>query len=203
MRLDYNTILRDVKIMCVLGTHRRTYAAEDIVNFAINNPIIGGSPYSKQIHQSQYKWIMRQLVLGTTIIKELSTKKLNQKKFYKLRKLTGNRFQIEVICAFYNQRRQTSWWMELRRLPLLDVNILSWLLYGAIGLDAKLENQYRTSTVMGILHNCKATDDFSMMPILADALQDADFPHESYLTHLRTTPHFSLGDWIFRAAGLT
>jgi hypothetical protein len=47
-------------------------------------------------------------------------------------------------------------------------------------------SQYRTSTVINICKNIRDSQDYSPLPILADALQDADFPDDRVLSLLRT-----------------
>jgi hypothetical protein len=44
---------------------------------------------------------------------------------------------------------------------------------------------WRTSTVVAICEGIRYTDDYAALPILADALQDADYDNEEILTQLR------------------
>src|SRR5205085_3644339 len=54
-------------------------------------------------------------------------------------------------------------------------------LFGTTALDPI----WRTSTVLGIARQMYESRDFSAMPILADALQDADCENDEVLRHCR------------------
>lgn len=60
-----------------------------------------------------------------------------------------------------------------------------------------IKPEWRTSTVLGICQSMRAGQDFSAMPILADALQDAGCGDEALLAALR-----SGDDWYARSATL-
>ncbi len=58
------------------------------------------------------------------------------------------------------------------------------------------EPEWRTSTVLAIAKGMYETRDFSVMPILADALQDAGCEDENILSHCRgSCPHVR-GCWV-------
>lgn len=52
----------------------------------------------------------------------------------------------------------------------------------------KINPKWRTDTVVGICVQMRELQDFSAMPILADALQDADCDNETLLSDLRMGP---------------
>jgi hypothetical protein len=54
-------------------------------------------------------------------------------------------------------------------------------------IDAKWD-QWRTSTVVGICARIRETGDYSALPILADALQDAGCEDQEVLAQLRSEP---------------
>lgn len=49
-------------------------------------------------------------------------------------------------------------------------------------------NQWRTQSVIALCQAMRETRDYSALPILADALQDADYPDEKSLNQLRAGP---------------
>ncbi len=59
-------------------------------------------------------------------------------------------------------------------------------------------DEHRTSTVLGICHQMRATRDYVAMPILADALQDAGYDENDVLTLLREPARRDYYD-IFKA----
>lgn len=75
------------------------------------------------------------------------------------------------------------------------------LVWDAIATDCKkLRLKFRTADVMAIVARMRLTEDFTAMPILADALDEAGFSNESCLRHYRDLDAmFSFGSWIFRA----
>jgi len=56
--------------------------------------------------------------------------------------------------------------------------------------------QWRTSTAVSVAKGVLATGDYSAMPILADALQDAGCTHDSILLHLQETGNHVRTDWV-------
>ncbi|MFO0826435.1 MAG: hypothetical protein U0792_25500, partial [Gemmataceae bacterium] len=57
--------------------------------------------------------------------------------------------------------------------------------------------EWRTSTVMSLAHQMYESRDFSTMPILADALQDAGCYNADILNHCRATPATHVrGCWV-------
>jgi hypothetical protein len=55
---------------------------------------------------------------------------------------------------------------------------------------------WRTSTVVGVACQMYESRDFSAMPILADALQDADCDNEDILNHCRGSGPHVRGCWV-------
>ncbi len=180
-------------------------------------------PFPKQIHNSSLKFIAKEFYLANPfnpfkdIVGNFDTD-MNRTKYRKIfSKIQQNPFAAHVLNAFYSTTGVTNWHLflqasrtaSLTRLYSHDYNkdlvkILIDLFYDAVGLSFKtLEQKFRTETVMNIIKNIRKTGDFSAMPILADALGDADFPEESILSHYRNPEaRFSFGSWIFRASGI-
>ncbi|VTU00166.1 Uncharacterized protein (Fragment) OS=uncultured bacterium PE=4 SV=1 [Gemmataceae bacterium] len=59
--------------------------------------------------------------------------------------------------------------------------------------------EWRTSTVVALAQQMYDTRDFSAMPILADALQDAGCDSDDVLTHCRGTGPHVRGCWVVDA----
>ncbi|MCE9563023.1 MAG: hypothetical protein K8U57_13350 [Planctomycetes bacterium] len=57
-------------------------------------------------------------------------------------------------------------------------------------------SEWRTDTVVRLAQHANATLDFSVLPILADALQDANCNREDILDHLRHHPQHHRGCWV-------
>ena len=60
---------------------------------------------------------------------------------------------------------------------------------------AVVDVAWRTDTVLALARQMYATEDFSAMPILADALQDAGCDSDAILTHLRGNESHARGCW--------
>jgi hypothetical protein len=58
------------------------------------------------------------------------------------------------------------------------------------------ERAWRTSTVLGLCRQMYDTHDFSGMPVLADALQDAGCDHDEILGHCREPGEHARGCWV-------
>ncbi len=188
----------------ILGTTRREY---------------GGSPYQKQLTPSQLRLVARavwrRIYMGSrdsVIVEALPHIKLSKTVMVKLKGHLSTDTASELLHAFYNQSRQPQWWQQLRtyRTNLRDetnVKIYAFIvaeyLYDALGLQKAMPNSWRTSTVLDMLKHMRESEEFSSMPILADALQDAGCEDDALLTHYRNpNASYSLGGWIFRATGL-
>jgi hypothetical protein len=61
-------------------------------------------------------------------------------------------------------------------------------------------SEWRTDTVVAMANTIYDTGDFGVMPILADALQDADCDDLEVLAHLRHGTNHSRGCWALRLA---
>ncbi|WP_439620746.1 hypothetical protein [Gemmata sp.] len=64
---------------------------------------------------------------------------------------------------------------------------------------APLHPNWRTDTVVNLARHAHATTDFSTMPILADALQDAGCDRDDVLDHLRRATQHARGCWVLEA----
>jgi hypothetical protein len=62
--------------------------------------------------------------------------------------------------------------------------------------SASVDPQWLTSTVLALAHYASESGDFSAMPILADALQDAGCEDEEMLTHCREPIEHVRGCWV-------
>jgi hypothetical protein len=181
-----------------------------------------GSPYPMVIHKFQMRHIARELWKAvypchrdTIIVLMLGMEELNKKRKDQLIKLASGQPATHLIYSFYNETRPIQWWAWIRGLANNMKNqkdrerfccIATDLIWDAAGLakEHTLSAQYRTPTVMGLLKDMRTRDDYSTMPILADALEDAGFPHTELLEHYRNPlSYFSGGSWIFRKAGIS
>jgi hypothetical protein len=59
-----------------------------------------------------------------------------------------------------------------------------------------IDPEWRTSTVLGLARSMEATGDFSAVPILADALQDAGCTDETILNQCRHPGPHVRGNWV-------
>lgn len=62
--------------------------------------------------------------------------------------------------------------------------------------SAPVDSHWLTSTVLALAHYAYESGDFSAMPILADALQDAGCEDEEVLTHCREPIEHTRGCWV-------
>lgn len=186
----------------------------------IGENYLTGSPYMNLLGKAQHHYVARAIFdyvyplhHDTPIVRALPYTNLNKKVVTRFRKLAQLPYTNQLIHGFYNQNVKPSWWTEYGRLKRAFVtqrdvsaylSYLTTLYYDAIGFghEVTLNQQYRTDSVLGLIKNIRATEDWALMPILADALQDADWPHEALLKHYRESKLFSLGSWIFRTSGL-
>lgn len=181
-------------------------------------------PFDGILHPSALKFVAQGLYLKVVnpilvdrikAIKSLDTD-MNRKKANNARlAFAGDSFGQGILNCFYNKNSiKLAWSFFINNcrvhtrgysIAMSDVylNFVVDLFHDAIGLGFKsLEHKYRTDTVMTLIKGIRKTGDFSRMPILADALQDADFDNEDILAHYRNpNANFSFGSWIFRASG--
>lgn len=181
-----------------------------------------GRRYVAHIHKSQLKYIARELFrsmvpfhcFDSVIVESLGFSKLNRHRQQMLSKLVKTIYARHLINTFYGSGLDdASWfyWIGSFRTIIQDrqdyvyySDKVAHLVYDAIGLGKKvtLDPKFRTVAVMDLIRIMRQKDDLSVMPILADALQDAGFDNEEILKHYRgRTSEFSLGSWIFRATG--
>lgn len=174
-------------------------------------------PFAKQIHAAQMKYIARDLFIwcfadtspNGLILQRIGHQKLNKTRYEKLSKKVRAPFARDIIHAFYNREHKPNWWLLFRTCSAWCVAAEDEAKYvqrlaesfkDAMSLG--LEMKYRTATVLGLVRSIRESEDFSTMPILADALQDAGYDDEKVLTHYRDPNGvFTLGGWIFRATG--
>lgn len=172
-----------------------------------------GSPFSKTIHPCQYKFIFRQLYFVTyeddlkhpehEMIRQLATRKLNKKHYNDHRHQSCVRVMAQrIVEGFYHQGRALSWWPVIYvNNNEIDRDFVTDLLYGAMG-PARMNPEWKTSTVVSLLRGMRESEDFGPMPLVADALSDAGCDDERLLSRLRERSAFSLGDWLFKVTGL-
>ncbi len=181
--------------------------------------VIGGSPYSKHLSHAQLRMVgraaWRRLNLAgrdSVIVEALPHIKLSKSVANKLLNQVVSEPARELVYAFYNQSRQPQWWQQLRsyrgglrdntNLRMYSLFVAAYL-HDALGIESPMPNHWKTTTVMSLLRNMRESEDFTIMPILADALQDAGCDSEHLLNHYRNLEaSFSLGSWIFRATGM-
>jgi hypothetical protein len=178
-----------------------------------------GSPYSSHlnstqhrlIHRGVWRWLMP-CVKDSVLVESLPHIKISKTVLKKLKSLSQNMRVTEMIHWFYNEKKQPGYWQELRNLrenlrgdnnvKLFAEGVAQFIL-DALGPIKPIKADWKTSEVMGLLRTMRDTEDFTIMPILADALGDAGCDDELLLTHYRNPKsRFSLGSWIFRATGL-
>lgn len=178
-----------------------------------------GSPYGKSLSSAQQRLIARavwrhlNLAHGDSVVVEaLPHMKISQTLMQKLRNDVAGGPATELLYAFYNQHRQPQWWAQYRAYGTglsdqtnrqIYAMMVTRYLWDGLGLQAPFNKEWKTDTVMALLRSMRESEDFSLMPILADALGDAGCGEESLLAHYRNPEaFFSLGSWIFRATGL-
>lgn len=66
-------------------------------------------------------------------------------------------------------------------------------------VSVAFDSNWRTSTVIAMVHGMYATRDFAAMPILADALQDAGCDEPEILEHCRAEKPHLRGCWVCEA----
>lgn len=182
--------------------------------------ILRTSPYLKDIHKAQHKYIARDMFIWmyenltpeTGILKRLGHGALNKTRFTKLGKKIRNEIARQILHSFYNRRNTLPWWHVFTGMFQRVINAdnqrfvyrLSRLLHDAHNPSGmtSLPVEFRTDTVIGMVRHMRKTESFSEMPILADALQDAGYPDGELLGNYRDPKAiFSLGSWIFRTTG--
>lgn len=191
---------------------------------AINNLMpesrihIGGSPYTKHLIHGQLRLVMRHIYRFVfpgfryaPIVEGLPYVELNKKGLAKLIGIGAPVFVRELIYAFYNQTRMPHWWNELYQLyhhwsslesAEVFAQFVAKCLFDALDKGEAFKREWKTSTVMHLINVIHKDENFSIMPILADALQDAGCDNVDLLSHLRdTNAEFTLGSWVFRACG--
>jgi hypothetical protein len=176
-----------------------------------------GSPWSKEVTNDQTRLIMRHIwrriyPAGMTqpYIEGLPYVSLNKKAIARLVKLGPPRFVNELFYAFYNESRKTQWWPLLRDLRShfsnpgstdILAHFVARCYEDAIGFD-RFEKVWKTDTVMQLISVIRKDEDFGVMPILADALEDAGCDNGHLLHHLRNSmAEYTLGGWLFRVTG--
>lgn len=180
------------------------------------------SPFVRQIHREQIKYIARDLFIwcfeetspNGMILKRIGTQKLNKTRYSKLVKKVRAPFARDILHAFYNREHKPNWWHLFRVCSAWCIGVEDEAKYvqrlaesfkdamPPEGSPSTLEPKYRTSTVMGLIRNMRSTEALGNFPILADALQDAGYERNELLERYRDPDAiFTLGSWIFRATG--
>jgi len=70
------------------------------------------------------------------------------------------------------------------------------LLAAIVGPGYGLLPAWHTADAVALAHTCYETNDWSAMPVLADALQEAGCENEDVLDHCRGDGPFVRGDWV-------
>jgi len=86
-----------------------------------------------------------------------------------------------------------------RRTPELRITLLALLhdIFGNPFSPVVLDSAWRTDTVLSLARHIDTSGEFSVMPILADALQDAGCDNDAILTHCRQeNPTHVHGCWV-------
>lgn len=207
--------------------NRRWQFSPDDIQEGVRFPLKQGTaivwtdPCQKWISPSQQKFIardmyrlLRPIFRDTCAIEALGHVDLNKKRAEKIRTFCKSQMSHEILNAFYSKSSTPRWWTFHDWLATdtrhdddqkIYYHLLTQLCYDAVGMGLKtLEKKYRTTTVLELVRQMRATEGW-MFPVLADALQDADFgstlQEEALLTHYRNGKFFGLGSWIFRAIG--
>lgn len=148
------------------------------------------------------------------IVEALYTKPLNKKKKNQYIAAFDSTHPLRyIIYGLYNENRKEEqrvsvFYYLIRALDTIEdseafIYHASMLFYDAIGNGNKTPSvDQHTSTVMAIARDIKENCNWGAMPILADALQDADYTNEEVLKHLRAWHHFSRASWILKALGV-
>lgn len=185
------------------GIHRRLY----------------GNMLCAAINVAQYKFVLRQLMRRTfgvhqdsIVIRCLAHRELNKTLKTKLVDAASHRLTKALVLAFYSQSQRSisynAYFNECINLVSSPedkdalIKYLSRMIYDAV-MFRKIGQKHRSDTVVGLVRAMRASEDFGTMPILADALQDADYMDTDLLNHLRNPEAvYSLGSGIFRAFGV-
>lgn len=170
--------------------------------------------YSQVWPKHQLKYVLREYykVLGGNpkIWQQLGHSKINTKDYRRLLGIGLLSYERALISAFYSSKSQPIWNQTFRVLSRTVANkpaateYLAQLVWDAIyPEDGKFDKSWRTSDVMGLVQEMRKTENFGLMPLLADALQEAGCDLDAWLDHLRSSEsRFSLGSWVFRVTGV-
>ena len=104
----------------------------------------------------------------------------------------GTRRQLEWMPQLVLQRFDCNFYVNPRRAIASGLRELLGNPFRPIRFDP----EWRTSTAVSIAHSMYASRDFSAMPILADALQDAGCDNEDILNHCRGHGPHVRGCWV-------
>jgi hypothetical protein len=184
-----------------------------------------GRPWPSFIHEQQLKYIARDMFLAyfppdtpnASILKRLAFSKVNKTRFEKLKKKVRTQYVSHTLSSFYKRDERINWWSIFSQLPTWCVSVddeikviyrLALAFKDAMALAGmkQLPMQYRTSDVMGLIRTMRQTENLSLFPYLADALQDAGFdgtPQGSLWVASYRNPEavHTLGSWIFKTTG--
>lgn len=181
--------------------------------------IRSGSPYPKFLNSAQHRLLIRAIYRwlhpcnkDSLVVESLAHIKISKTMLQKLKNMSHNVRVTEMIYMFYNENKRVNYWHEIRQMRenlrgeknvRLFAEGVAIFIEDAIGPKHPMLPAWRTDTVLSILRTIRETEDFSGMPILADALGDAGCTDEALLSHYRNPDaKFSLASWIFKATGL-
>lgn len=86
---------------------------------------------------------------------------------------------------------------HFRRIPayLHSAALVKEVFSNPFNRHSRFERQWRTETVMQLARHVDATGEFEVLPVLADALEDADCDRHDVLDHLRMASPHAPGCW--------
>jgi len=100
-------------------------------------------------------------------------------------------FLIGICCACSYKCENSAAFAANSAVRLNDENINQNILSIILrSVNCPIKPEYRTSTVVSLAQQAYETKDFSIMPILADALQDAGYQQNDVLAQLRDTENY-------------
>jgi hypothetical protein len=107
----------------------------------------------------------------------------------------GSAAGISAVAAEARFSRKLSWDTARKRAQRLHCQLLRDI-FGNPFRKVKLLKKWRTSTVVSLAAQIYESRDFSAMPILADALQEAGCDHDDILDHCRGPGLHVRGCWV-------
>lgn len=115
--------------------------------------------------------------------------------------ITNKQASVMMVCVYslnFQTIQDYRLSLVLERMSALhfDESFTFGILKNSLGPDIKFSKKWKTSTTIALARTIYDNRDYSTMPILADALQDAGFDHEMTLNRLRSSDVFGNSDWV-------